>query len=78
MRGWDPERLQRAVTRLMDAQREAMDTTNQALEAGVVNLDDDAQLAEISERLEAALEDVQAILEGAAEDVQAILEGTEE
>jgi hypothetical protein len=70
------ERLRRAVARLMDAQQEALDTLNRALEPSGEDFGDEtAQLQEESEHLEAALEDVQAVLAGASEDVRAILDG---
>ena len=75
------ERLRRAVTRLAEAQQEALEVTDQALEvgrafeAGEAGLEDDAQLLEESQHLEAALEDVRAILDSALVDVQAILGG---
>ena len=67
------ERLRRAVARLMDAQQEALDATDQAVESGGVGLGDDAQLLEATERLEAVLVDVRDILQGASEDVREIL-----
>ena len=75
------ERLRRAVNRLMEAQQEALEVTDQALEVGRLDeigradLDDDTQHLQESERLEAALEDVRAILDSASVDVQAMLEG---
>ena len=75
------ERLWRAVTRLAEAQQEALEVTDQALEVGRpveiggADLEDDTQHLEESERLEAALEDVRAILDSASVDVQAMLEG---
>lgn len=74
MREQEGERLRRALTRLIDAQQEALETSSRALEPTGEDLGDDTQL-EVSERLEAALEDVRAILEAASEDVQGILEG---
>jgi len=75
------ERLRRAVNRLMQAQQEALKVTTQALEVGrpletgEADLEDDAELLEESEHLEAALEDVRATLDGALVDVHSILEG---
>jgi len=75
------ERLRRVVTRLAEAQQEALEVTDQALEVGRLDeigradLDDDTQHLQESERLEAALEDVRAILDSASVDVQAMLEG---
>ncbi len=75
------ERLRRAVTRLAEAQQEALEVTDQALEVGRpveiggADLEGDTRHLEESERLEAALEDVRAILDSASVDVQAMLEG---
>jgi hypothetical protein len=53
----------------MEAQREALDATNRALDAEGLNEE------ELSDRLEGALVDVRDILEGALEDTQDTLEG---
>jgi sulfur relay (sulfurtransferase) complex TusBCD TusD component (DsrE family) len=76
----EPERLRRAVTRLMDAQQEALYVCNEALESrGVLEsggvLDDEARSLEAAEHLGSALEDVLAILDAASEDTRVILEG---
>jgi hypothetical protein len=70
----DPERLRRAVDRLMDAQWDALDATGRALDAEAEGPDEDER-AGANERLEAALVDVRDILEGAMEDTRDILEG---
>jgi hypothetical protein len=59
--------LRSAVERLMEAQREALEVTNRALDA-------EEERPGTSERLEGALVDVQDILEGAQEDVRDLLE----
>lgn len=64
------ERLRSAVTRLLAAQQEALDTCNRALEYEIL---DEYARQEGRERLEAALEDVRDIVEGASDDVQEIL-----
>jgi hypothetical protein len=70
------ERLRRAMDRLMDAQQDALDATNRALELGdAAYLDDEDARLRANQRSEAALEDVRDILEGASEDVRNILEG---
>jgi sulfur relay (sulfurtransferase) complex TusBCD TusD component (DsrE family) len=80
----EPERLRRAVTRLMEAQQEALYVCNEALgsrgvlESGGVDLDDEAQSLEAAEHLGAALEDVLTILDAASEDAQVILEGRDQ
>lgn len=74
MREQELERLRRAVARLMDAQQEALDATGRVLEPGGVDSEDEAQLLEAAERLEAALVDVREILDGASDDVREILE----
>ena len=56
------ERLRAAVERLTEAQREALDAANRALDAE--GLDEE----ERSDRMEGALVDVRDILEGALED----------
>jgi hypothetical protein len=66
-------RLQRAVARLIEAQQEALDATDQALELGEADPEDDVQLLDASQRLEGVLVDVRAILEGASDDVREIL-----
>jgi hypothetical protein len=68
----DPERLRRAVDRLMDGQWDALDATGRALDAEV---EADNEWSGVNERLEAALVDVRDILEGALEDAREILEG---
>ena len=70
----DPERLRRAVDRLMEAQWDAIDATGRALDAVAEGPDDDERPG-ANERLEAALVDVRDILEGALEDARGILEG---
>jgi hypothetical protein len=55
--------LRRAVERLMDGQREALEVTRRALDEGTP--------------AEGALEDLEDILQGALEDARAVL-GTEE
>ncbi len=70
----DPERLRRAVDRLMEAQWDAIDATGRALDAVAEGPDDDERPG-TNERLEAALVDVRDILEGALEDARGILEG---
>jgi adenylosuccinate synthase len=70
----EAERWRRAVARLMDAQQEALDTAEWALELRVEDEDEDADdWLSPNERLEAALRDVRAILSGASEDVRHIL-----
>lgn len=67
MRTQEPERLREALSRLMDAHREALDTTDRVLEyrgpGGI----------EGAGSLEETLEDVRDILVGASEDVRDIL-----
>jgi hypothetical protein len=70
----DPERLRRAVDRLMDAQWEALDATGRALDAGAGEWNEDERPS-ANERLETALVDVRDILEGAMDEVREILEG---
>jgi hypothetical protein len=70
------EYLQRAVDRLMDAHREALDVTERALDAEAESLGED-ESPRASERFETALVDVRDILEGAMEDTRDILEGGE-
>lgn len=60
--------LRAAVERLLEAQREALEVTNRALDA---KGEEESQ----GERLEGALVDVRDILEGALEDAQDALEG---
>lgn len=74
------DRLDRAVTRLIQAQQEALETCERVLDYDDEILDDagafiDVPTAPVEEgRLyRVALEDVRAVLVGAAEDVQAIL-----
>ena len=66
----DPERLRRALDRLLDAQQEAIEATSRALGAGAEDLD---ERLGTSERIEATLVDVRDILEGALEDTRDIL-----
>ena len=68
------EYLQRAVDRLMEAQREALDVTERTLDAEAESLGEDERSG-ASERFETALVDVRDILEGALEDARDILEG---
>jgi hypothetical protein len=68
------EHLQRAVNRLMEAQREALDVTERALDAEAESLGDDERPG-AGGRFEAALVDVRDILEGALDDTRDILEG---
>jgi hypothetical protein len=56
------------VERLLEAQREALEVTNRALDA-----EGEEERQGPSERLEGALVDVQDILEGALDDVQETL-----
>jgi hypothetical protein len=56
----------------MDAQWEAIDATDRALDSEAEGLD---ERQGANERLEAALVDVRDILEGALEDARDILEG---
>ena len=80
------DRLDRAVTRLMTAQQEALETCARVLDhdrpshydsellEGATDFLGASQAQMAEERLfRAALEDVRAILVGASEDVQAIL-----
>ena len=59
----EQQRLRRAVERLLDGQREALEVTRHALDGGA--------------SAEDALEDLEDILEGSLEDARAIL-GTED
>jgi hypothetical protein len=68
----ESERLRRAVDLLMDAQREALNATDRALDAEAEGEDERPGTSEL---LEAALVDVRDILEGALEDARDILEG---
>ena len=68
----DPERLRRAVDRLMEAQWDAIDATGRALDA---EAEDPDEWPGANERLEAALVDVRDILQGALEDARGILDG---
>ncbi len=77
------DRLDRAVERLMQAQREALENCERVLDYDDEVLDDTHPLIEVPGQLEdtgelyrAALEAVQAILVGASEDVEVILEGS--
>ncbi len=74
------DQLDRAVTRLMQAQQEALETCERVLDYDDEIVDDasafiDAPTAPVEEgRLyRVALEEVRAVLVGASEDVQAIL-----
>ncbi len=74
------DRLDRAVTRLMQAQQEALETCERVLDYDGEILDDTSAFIDApSEPVEegrlyrVALEDVRAVLVGASEDVQAIL-----
>ena len=58
-------RLRRAVDRLMDAQREALDATDRALDGEAEGLDEDERPG-TNELLEATLVDVRDILGGGA------------
>ena len=62
--------LRSAVGRLMEAQREALEVTNRALDA-----EGEEEYQGAGERLDDALVDVRDILEGALEDAQDALEG---
>ncbi len=62
--------LRSAVERLMEAQREALEVTNLALDA-----EGEEEYQGAGERLEGALVDVRDILEGAMDEVREILEG---
>jgi hypothetical protein len=70
----EPERLRRAVDRLMDAHQEALEVTGRALDVEADGWDEDERPG-ANERLEGALVDVRDILEGALEDARGILEG---
>jgi hypothetical protein len=59
----EAKRLRRALARIMEAQDEALEATDRALELG----------GESQERLEGVLEDVRDILVGASDDVREIL-----
>jgi hypothetical protein len=65
----EPGPLRAAVERLMEAQREALEVTNRALDA-----EGEEEYPGAGERLEGALVDVRDILEGALEDVRDLLE----
>ncbi len=69
-----PDRLRKAVGRLMDAQQEALDVANGALDAEGPDGDERSGSNDL---LEDALVDVRDILEGALEDTQGILHGEE-
>ncbi len=62
------------VERLMEAQREALEVTNRALEAEGEGFDEEERSG-TSGVLEDALVDVRDILDGALEDAQDALEG---
>ena len=68
----ESDRFRRAVDRLLEAQREALDVTERALDAEAEDLDESEGTGQL---LEAALVDVRDILEGALEDTRDILEG---
>ena len=78
-----PEHLREVVSRLMEAQEEALFICNEALETYEVSgfsesdLDQEREALERSEHLRAALEDILATLQGASDDVRRILEGGE-
>ena len=65
------ERLRQVVARLMDAQHEALEAVDGALEFGGDGLEEEAWR---NERLEQTLEDVRDILAGASEDAREMLE----
>ncbi len=69
------ERLRTAVSRLMDAQEEALDTVRQALDRSGEGL---GTAETIVDDLRAALVDVLDILDGASADVQPLLGSDEE
>ncbi|HEX2182470.1 MAG TPA: hypothetical protein VHH10_09300 [Rubrobacteraceae bacterium] len=66
----EPGPLRAAVERLMEAQREALEVTNRALDA-----EGEEEYPGAGERLEGALVDVRDILEGALEDARDTLGG---
>jgi hypothetical protein len=68
-------RLRRVVARLTEAQQEALDATDQGLESGEPDPEDETQLLDANERLKEALVDVRDILEGASDDVREMLGG---
>jgi hypothetical protein len=71
----DVEPLRTAVSRMMDAQEEAMDTARQALDSS----DQGFGIEETLDDLRAALVDVLDILDGASTDVRRLLgEGDED
>jgi hypothetical protein len=61
----EPERLRRAVDRLLDTQQKVLDATSRALAAEAEGLNEDERLG-ASERLKAALVNVRNILEDGA------------
>jgi hypothetical protein len=70
----EQERLRQTITRLIEAQWEALDVCNEALERWGEDLEDDvAWTLQEKERLSAALEDVWAILGAASDDVRGLL-----
>ena len=73
MRREDLGHLRRVLTRVIGAQQEALDAADRGLEFGQADPEDDAQLLEANERLEAALADVRDILGGASDDVREML-----
>jgi hypothetical protein len=68
----ESDRFRRAVDRLLEAQREALDVTGRALDAEAEDL---GESEGTGQPLEGALVDVRDILEGALEDTRDILEG---
>jgi hypothetical protein len=56
----EQQRLRRAVRRLLDGQREGLEVTRRALDAGTPS--EDALLADLEDILEGSLEDARAIL----------------
>ena len=66
-------RLREVVTRLVEAQQEALEATSRGLDSGEADPEDEVRLLEANERLEEALVDVRDILEGASEDVRGML-----
>jgi hypothetical protein len=78
----DLERLQQAVTRLREAQEEAVYTCQEALASSaalettaIESAEDEARSFEVVTHLTGAREDVLAILDAASDDVRSILEG---
>ena len=71
--GEELRRLRSVVSRLIEAQQEALDATNRGLDSGEADPEDNVQLLAANERLEEALVDVRDILEGASDDVRGTL-----